>query len=243
MQRKWIALCWIVSAMSLLTASLAIADSVPATAPVWPWTDSSRNIEQGMYVDGYEPTVLPDVAAAEKLFRSMRPRTDFVGKFLWISGAQCYQRAQVWTYDMAQSGIKALKVVLWYSGWYYEWYRKEKTFSGNSAWVFHIAPAVQVGPEKEIYVLDRGFDVIKGPKKLQDWAHVFLDAPYVADCEIVKTARDYQARKNVTTAPCMMQIVPMYYYSPMFFDELENEGNVIRSFRGGDLDDAWKGLK
>ncbi|MCM2277853.1 MAG: protein-glutamine glutaminase family protein [Oligoflexia bacterium] len=221
--------------ITLLLATAALPLPQAMSAP-------SEDTLFAMYGD-YEPTVLPSVEEAEKLYRSMRPRKTFISKFLFIPGSQCYERAQVWSWDLAQSGIKTVKVVLWYSQWYYEWYKKEKSKAGVSAWVFHVAPGVLVGPSKEIHMLDRGFDSIKGPMRLQEWANVFLEAPYVSDCKLIRSAHEFQQVKSDPKYPCFFQVVPMYYYSPMLFEDLENQGAVIREFSKDELDEAFKSLK
>jgi len=103
-----------------------------------------------------------DLTHAEgiELWKSMK--TNFENK------SECYNRAQVWTYDAnLKFGYEAKKILIHYS------YKYNKEIS--SKWGFHIAPVYLTEGTDKVY--DRGFsNFVHTPLSTKMWEEKFLDA-------------------------------------------------------------------
>src|SRR5690606_27145259 len=113
---------------------------------------------------------LRSMAEARSVFHSQDPNMK--------SCSQCFQRAQLWSYELwTGRGIKTAKVFLFFTHRYIRNY--------DYGWWFHVSPFILVN-NKEL-VLDRTFT--GGPLSMKQWTDVFMRNN--ARCPTVARYSDY----------------------------------------------------
>jgi hypothetical protein len=174
----------------------------------------------------YEPTVV-SLKGTNKLFSAMRSKKEF------RKGSQCYNRAHVWTYEMAQRfGLNSLKIYIFFSAPYREEYgRKAK-------WWFHVAPAVMAldakTGQKKVMVLDKVF--FNRPAEVREWTDRFMLNDY--KCEVVD---DWYAYRNYQDIhDCFIIVKSMYFWQPLDIKKLANGELAPESFGNWRIERAYK---
>lgn len=152
----------------------------------------------------YIPTILPSYETAQSYFREMNS---------WAKDdSQCYNRAHVWTYEMAKRHkVNAMKVFMFFTRRYIREY--------NFDWWFHVAPFVltKEGGHIKERVLDRRFT--SRPLSMKDWTDIFMRND--AECPEITTYSEY--KKHQESQDCYVIKVNMYYYQPLDISELEDK--------------------
>lgn len=142
----------------------------------------------------YVPTTIADMATAQKYHKEARYNP---------KESQCFNRAQVWTYEWWKNhSLKSMKILIYFSRTYIRRY--------NFEWWFHIAPYVHIMENGK--VVERVMDVkyTSGPRDFQKWANIFLrnDHP----CPVITKYSQYADYPY--TGECYFQRTHMYTYQP-----------------------------
>lgn len=142
----------------------------------------------------YVPTTIKDMATAQKYHKEARYNP---------KESQCFNRAQVWTYEWWKNhSLKSMKILIYFSRTYIRRY--------NFEWWFHIAPYVHIMENGK--VVERVMDVkyTSGPRDFQKWANIFLrnDHP----CPVITKYSEYADYPY--TGECYFQRTHMYTYQP-----------------------------
>lgn len=168
----------------------------------------------------YDPTVLPDSAAANPIFRSFNPDAR--------SKSQCYNRAHVWAYESKREfNLDSMKVFMFFTSKYIRDY--------NYYWWFHVAPGTLVqtpeGPSER--VLDPAF--MKAPVPTQTWTNYFVKPKPV--CPVVTRYQDYSEHQYEQY--CYLIKVPMYYWQPRDIESVSNGKPEKTQFIPDEVDWAY----
>lgn len=162
----------------------------------------------------YIPTVLPDMASVNTIFKRMNRR--------WQMDSQCYNRAHVWNYEEYQrTGLLSKKVFIFYTRRYIRDYRFK--------WWFHAIPTVLVKNEGNI--VERYLDPMfaRSPLPQKGWTDLFIKSK--RSCPVITKYSQY--RDNQETEHCYLHFSSMYYWQPRDLDNFERTGfekkNFIRS--------------
>jgi hypothetical protein len=172
---------------------------------------------------GYAPTVFKGTADIFSLFKQMP--TDFeAGK---KSKSQCFQRAEIWTYDFTLNHqVSAMKVFIFYT----HSYRDFKEAKGDDFdWWFHVAPYVLYeGANSTIKeaVLDPTF--ADKPMNMQAWSKLFVNSgksckEFVRFSEFADEVKDFTSKPS--TEDCYLVRVPASDYDPIAV-EARDSGSV-----------------
>ncbi|MFP5386550.1 MAG: protein-glutamine glutaminase family protein [Bacteriovoracia bacterium] len=142
----------------------------------------------------YIPTTIASMDIAKKYHREARYNP---------KESQCFNRAQVWSYEWwRKHSLKSMKILIYFTRTYIRRY--------NFEWWFHIAPYVHVMENGK--VVERVMDIkyTSGPREFQKWANIFLrnDAP----CPVITKYSDYADYPY--TGECYFQRTHMYTYQP-----------------------------
>jgi hypothetical protein len=118
---------------------------------------------------GYQPTVFQSYDEVKKVFDDYMPLGFKTGS--WGRPSQCYQRAELWSYNLYRNyHINPMKVFIFYTHTYRSAY--------NFDWWFHVAPYVLVKnpstQQLEEYVLDPIF--VDEPLSMKPWTDLFLES-------------------------------------------------------------------
>jgi len=181
-------------------------------------------------ISSYRPTVFGenDLKKIQDLFEnldgSLRKRS------------QCFQRAHLWAHSMyMEENVYSMKVFIFYSRQYIRRY--------DFDWWFHVAPfvykksATQGAPLEE-YVLDKTFRWEQGAEPMQNWVDGFTEERVAetqqsSRCTLMDKMSDY--KENSATEWCYLAKVPMYFYQPLDFENMEKTGEYDRSFDSNKL--------
>ncbi|MEI8348282.1 MAG: protein-glutamine glutaminase family protein, partial [Pseudomonadota bacterium] len=120
--------------------NLALAEETKSIPPSKDFADGSNDDIRFYMKDHtyYQGTVVPSVSKAQEVFDELNGSDR--GKSWWRfrKGAQCFQRAHFWNYQMYQEqNWKSYKIFLFYSKHYRRTHRGEH-------WWFHVAPLILV---------------------------------------------------------------------------------------------------
>jgi hypothetical protein len=142
----------------------------------------------------YVPTTIASMSIAQKYHKEARYNP---------KDSQCFNRAQVWTYEWwKKHSLKSMKILIFFSRTYIRRY--------NFEWWFHIAPYVHIMENGK--VVERVMDIkyTNGPRDFQKWANIFLrnDHP----CPVITKYSQYA--DHPYTGECYFQRTHMYTYQP-----------------------------
>jgi hypothetical protein len=116
-----------------IAATLVLAASAHAQAPA---ASPTPGLPLDQLYPGYQATVLESPAAVNDVFNSL-PREMNMGSFL-VPASQCFQRAEVWSYDMYKTKhINPMKIFIFYTYAYKKWFYHE---SGHTFAAFSKTP-------------------------------------------------------------------------------------------------------
>jgi hypothetical protein len=148
----------------------------------------------------YFKTVLTNISEAEELFNK--------GRRDYVEDSQCYQRAQVWSYEWRKMNIYTSKTWIFFTRKYIRKY--------NFEWWFHVAPSVHVSTEEGIKERVLDLKYARSPLKLKDWTDIFIRDS--TNCPVVDNYTDQADYPE--SSSCFVMKSSMYYYQPY---ELELE--------------------
>lgn len=179
-----------------------ITEITQTAAPLKKLSFSGEMREKGMM--NYVPTTIASMDIAKKYHREARYNP---------KDSQCFNRAQVWSYEWwKKHSLKSNKLLIYFTRTYIRRY--------NFEWWFHIAPYVHVMENGK--VVERVMDVkySRGPMEFQKWANLFLrnDAP----CPVITKYSDYA--DHPYSGECFFQRTHMYTYQPADLQMLEAWG-------------------
>lgn len=126
---------------------------------------------------GYQPTLFSSYTELKKIFDQMPLGFKSGGIVDLGRNSQCYQRAELWSYDLHRNfKVELMKVFVFYTHAYKEDYyrRHHQKFD----WWFHVAPYAlvkdaQTSSLKE-FVLDPTFAT--SPLSMKDWTDLFIES-------------------------------------------------------------------
>jgi hypothetical protein len=235
-------------ALSLFTAATSLAGTpFPLLKAPTPYSDLAT-------LAGYEPSLLPSEAAAQKMY-NLLPTSVFTRH----SG--CYQRAHYWSHELSREyDLRSMKVFLFFT----ERYHREF----NYQWGFHVAPLIPT-LMNDGHIEDLVFDPVflsppswtrpedrknydQKPVTVAQWSRYFVYPETI--CPVIHSYQEYIEQQDL--AYCFIMKTPMYNYSPLDFDRDESGASgsigsdwydsnlkVRTNWRPGDLDNMEKGLK
>lgn len=126
---------------------------------------------------GYQPTVFNSTSEVKKIFDQMPLGFKSGGIVDLGRTSQCYQRAELWSYDLHRNAkTELMKVFVFYTHTYkQDYYRRHHQ---KFDWWFHVAPYTLVRDPsttdfKEL-VLDPTF--ANSPLSMKDWTDLFIES-------------------------------------------------------------------
>jgi hypothetical protein len=202
----------------------------------------------------YVPTVLDSYEQVQKVYESMSWQYFKPGARRW-NPSQCYMRAHLWTYDFFknQNSLKAMKVFVFYTHAYKEWYqqqaRDQEWGESEFGWWYHVAPYVLSrspgDPQSKVqeWVLDPSFDDLvasesdaEKPLNMKAWTDLFVESKKPCRenvryedfrCEVEKVGSTCR-QAIVGQEHCYLVKVPATLYTPD--DVVEYQRGKIRHF-------------
>lgn len=164
----------------------------------------------------YTPTNLPDLTAAQVIFKNMDRN--------FQRSSQCYNRAHIWAFEeFKRSGLQSMKMFMFYT--------KRYIWDYDFDWWFHVSPMTYV--KNQAMVLDRMF--MKGPATIKDWSLRFIQSK--RDCPVVKKYADYV--NNQETEHCYLMPVSMYYWQPYDIENFDRTGYEKTTFLKNQINWAY----
>lgn len=177
-----------------LTLSTLLASNVGSADSSMPLAKPAAMIE--VERQGYRPTVLESMEAAQALFSSMRK--------LEGGETQCHQRAMYWSYEMFENQqINSMKVTMFYGQKFINTFKRTRKFwfDKDYKWWYHTAPYVFVkdgrGGLLEV-VLDRTF--MDQAVTLDQWTHHFVAKESIGYVD--GRHQKYMPRLSMTDSHC-----------------------------------------
>lgn len=177
--------------------------------------NNSKNVPQN-----YEPSVVDGGRTAKRYFNESR---------ISRGSTQCYNRAEVWTYELwKKHGVKSQKIFLFFS----RKYIREHHFG----WWFHVAPLVTTKEwsGKSEKVFDPRF--ITAPRDIDWWVSKFVVSG--TECKEIQSYSEYADYPY--SEDCYFLKAPMYIYQPLDLEMQEVWGVQKNDFSKNDLTWAYK---
>lgn len=172
----------------------------------------------------FVPTDVGSVERATALFNSL----DNTNK----DRSQCFKRAHMWSFDLWQRlGINTTKQFIFYT----TRFQQMEDFD----WWFHVAPAVKVNGET--YVIDRGFDFINGPLKVNDWKAKVSPSLRNTTCPVITHYDQYENGR--WSRLCYFREMPMHYFRPADIRDLDRRGTIKTGWELEELQDARRAFE
>ncbi len=168
----------------------------------------------------YEPTIIPDMAEATKIFRRLNPN--------YKRSSECSNRAHVWaSEEFKNNNIKSMKIFVFFTASYINRVRLK--------WWFHVAPmlAVQVGDKVEGRVMDFMFN--HSPVSVKEWTDQFVFSK--RPCRPTTKFSEYDV--NPQTEDCYQMEGPMYNWTPRDFHNQETQNRYKTDFSQGEIRAAY----
>lgn len=169
----------------------------------------------------YNPTVLPDLIAAQKLHDSLNPH--------FIRKSECTDRAHVWVYEMFKNQkINSRKAFIFFTASYINRVKFK--------WWFHVAPMVDVmeGGQVQQKILD--FMLIDRPVSVQEWTNLQVYSKRA--CKVTTKFSEYDV--NPQTEDCYLIYETMYYRLPGDIYAQETRNEYKNSFNESEVNFAKK---
>lgn len=167
------------------------------------------------------PTVLRDYTSATNLLMSFNPNA--------INGAQCYDKAHVWTYEaLYRYGIHLSKAWLFFSDNYIARYRFK--------WWFHVAPITRVimKGKTEERVLDREFATF--PMQYKVWTDKFMENKF--SCKFIQVYSDYSQHPGEDD--CYILRSSPYFWQPKDLESFERTGTEKKNYIHWEINWAYR---
>lgn len=169
----------------------------------------------------FRPTIIKNYTAATDVLLNFNPRA--------IDGAQCYDRAHVWTYEASKNQkIELNKAWLFFSDNYIARYKFK--------WWFHVAPVAKVMMKGEVLerIMDREF--AKFPMQQKIWTDKFMENK--VDCKPITTYTDYS--KHPDEDDCFILRSTPYFWQPKDLEEVEKSGAEKRDYIPWEVAHAYR---
>lgn len=186
-----------------------------------PHTNEVAEIEDFNSFVEFQPTIIPDLNDAKKIFNRLNPK--------YRRDSQCFNRAHVWAYEEFKNfGIKTTKTFAFFTASYLRDYR----FS----WWFHVAPTVHVNEGGQIVerVLDHRFSF--GPLTIKEWTDLFVYTGRL--CPLITKFSEYDV--NPQTENCYLMKGSMFFWQPTDFINQEKTGFEKTDFRQAEVNTSYK---
>ena len=167
----------------------------------------------------YEPTVIENMDLARKYFQEARYKE---------KESQCYNRAQIWTYEwFAKNLIYSNKTWLFFTRKYIRKYKFD--------WWFHVSPSVKVIEDGVLREKIMDAKYARGPLDLKNWTDIFLKNN--ANCPLVGTYSDYANYPE--TGWCFTMRSSMFYYQPFDLEMKETWGSLKSNWIPEEIKQAY----
>ena len=168
-----------------------ITELEPVESPV---PEVRFNADHTKSFNSYVPTTIDSMATAKKYFKEARYNP---------KDSQCFNRAQIWSYEWWKNhSLRSNKILIYFTRTYIRRY--------NFEWWFHIAPLINIMDNGK--VVERVMDIkyTRGPVEITRWSNIFMrnDAP----CPVITKFSDYADYPY--TGDCFLQRTHMYTYQP-----------------------------
>jgi hypothetical protein len=190
-----------------------------AEPPHFPTEEMETSSSDKGLMSTYVPTTIASMEVAQKYHREARRNP---------KDSQCFNRGQVWTYEMWKNhSVKSKKIWVYFTRTYIRRY--------NFEWWFHIAPMVNVMHEGK--VVERVMDIkyTRGPIDIQRWTNIFMRNDAV--CRVIDKFSDYADYPY--TGECYIQRSNMYVYQPADLQMLEAWGYKKDNWRMEEVKAAY----
>ncbi len=168
----------------------------------------------------YEPTILPDLNAATKIFKRLNPN--------YKRASECTNRAHVWAHEeYKKNNLKSMKVFVFFTASYID--------RVHLKWWFHVAPmvAVKEGDKIERRVMD--FMFTRQPLKVKEWTDQFV----FSKRSCLPTTKFSEYDVNPQTEDCYLMDGPMYNWTPTDFHNEEMQNIYKTDFSQGEIRAAY----
>ena len=150
-----------------------------------------RTFEAVEEVTPFEPTVVPNMIAMQKIFDSSDPYYKRI--------SECTDRAHVWAHDeFKRSGIKSQKIFVFFTASYIN--------SVGLKWWFHVAPLYTVNHGGQMKEMVADFRYTTHPMTIKEWtdSFVFTKRP----CKLTTKFSEYDV--NPQTENCYLMYGTMH---------------------------------
>lgn len=168
----------------------------------------------------YEPTIIPSLAEATKIFKRLNPN--------YKRSSECSNRAHVWANEeFNKNQLKSMKVFVLFTASYINRVRFK--------WWFHVAPmlTVQEGPNIEKRVMD--FMFAHRPLTVQEWTNQFVFSQRA--CRPTTKFSEYDV--NPQTEDCYLMESAMYDWSPKDLSMQERHSRYKTEFSQSEIRAAY----
>lgn len=169
----------------------------------------------------FRPTIIKNYTLATNILMTFNPNA--------IKGAQCYDRAHVWTYEASIFQKKELgKAWLFFSDSYIERFKFK--------WWFHVAPVAKVVMKGEVQerILDREFATF--PMQTKIWTDKFMENK--VDCKPIQKYSDYSKHPNEDD--CYIMKSSPWFWQPKDIEALEKSGAEKRDYIPWEIAHAYR---
>jgi hypothetical protein len=169
----------------------------------------------------FQPSVIRNYSAATDLLLTFNPKA--------IDGAQCYDRAHVWTYEASKNQKAELgKAWLFFSDHYISTYRFK--------WWFHVAPVAKVIMKGEVQdrIMDREF--AKFPMQQKIWTDKFMENK--VDCKAITKYSEYA--RHPEEDDCYILRSTPYFWQPKDLEALEKSGAEKKDYIPWEVAHAYR---
>jgi hypothetical protein len=168
----------------------------------------------------YEPTVIPSLAEANKIFKRLNPN--------YKRASECSNRAHVWaSEEFKKNNIKSMKVFALFTASYIDRVRFK--------WWYHVAPMLTVneGGRIERRVMDYMFT--HQAVTVKEWTDQFV----FSKRPCLPTTRFSEYDVNPQTEDCYLMDGPMYDWNPTDLSNRELQGKYKTDFSQGEIRAAY----
>jgi hypothetical protein len=197
-----------------ITAVKALTSPKPEAA------SSSQAFHPLDVAENYTPTLVANDQVLNAIFAELNPN--------WSSDTQCYDKAEVWSYEeFNKRNLHSKKVFLFFTSKYIREFRYQ--------WWFHVSPFVLVNENGVTHekVIDETF--LATPTDIDTWTQIFMQPKM--PCPSVDHYSDYANHQNESY--CYVIKTSMYFWQPKDIQALESGTPAKTSFPAFDVKTAY----
>lgn len=181
--------------------------------------DESKFVE--MMPPLFEPSVVPDMDAAWKIFHRSNPNYKRI--------SECSDRAHVWAHDeYKNTGTKSMKAFVFFTNPYINAVRFK--------WWFHVAPMYRVNVKGTIQDLVMDFRYADRPLTVREWTDLFVYTKQ--PCKVSTKFSEYD--KSQLSESCLLIFESMHYRIPAEIHDQELKGKYKTTTTDAELKETFR---